>query len=142
MNEGIIAAIATGGAGLLVALSTLVVNIIKAKKLESKDLSNQNTHEETLLRIGQGSFNTSLEIQKQLSDLNENVKSYKIEQNFFNQMYLRHSILCTYEQFRVEKRIPENWYQSVLGLFDVYQSCGGNSFAKDLVEEIKEWERY
>lgn len=56
-------------------------------------------------------------------------------------MMLRHSILLIYFTYNKDKKIPEPQYESVLGLYDVYHSLGGNSFITDIVEEIKKWER-
>lgn len=66
--------------------------------------------------------------------LSENTKNNDI-------MMLRHSILLIYFTYNEKKEIPEAQYSSVLGLYDVYHSLGGNSFITDIINEMKEWRR-
>lgn len=66
--------------------------------------------------------------------LSENTKNNDI-------MMLRHSILLIYFTYNETKEIPEAQYSSVLGLYDVYHSLGGNSFITDIINEMKEWRR-
>ena len=67
----------------------------------------------------------------------------KLSENTRNNdiMMLRHSILLIYFTYNEKKEIPEAQYSSVLGLYDVYHSLGGNSFITDIINEIKEWRR-
>ena len=67
----------------------------------------------------------------------------KLSENTRNNdiMMLRHSILLIYFTYNETKKIPEAQYSSVLGLYDVYHSLGGNSFITDIINEMKEWKR-
>lgn len=71
---------------------------------------------------------------KEIVKLSENTRNNDI-------MMLRHSILLIYFTYNKKKEIPEAQYSSVLGLYDVYHSLGGNSFITDIITEMKEWRR-
>lgn len=71
---------------------------------------------------------------KEIVKLSENTRNNDI-------MMLRHSILLIYFAYNEKKEIPEAQYSSVLGLYDVYHSLGGNSFITDIITEMKSWRR-
>lgn len=141
ISEAIIAAICTGCAAIFIAIGTLVTNIIKAKKEETKDTTLQNTHEETLIKLSQGSFNSVLEVSNQISQLQESFDEYRVSQRDINVILLRREILSIYYKYLNEKQLPEREFESVLNLYTVYKSQGGNSLVDTVVEEIKSWKR-
>lgn len=127
LSEAIVGAITAGIVLVLAKGGEVIVNIIKAKKEpDQTELAKIEHNQKTEAALDQ--------IQKDLFTLTE-------DQRKFNLMYLKTSISFIYYEHEKEKKINASELQSVLGLWDVYQSLGGNSGVGDMIEQIKSWER-
>lgn len=138
ITEGIIAAI---GAAIGI-VGTLIVNVIKANKSKNEVRGQEYSHMENIVKLTNGQQQNLNEIKEDLFKLKNDVFELTKTQVEFNKMYLRHAILRVYFSYDKEKRIPESQFESVLGLYDVYTSLGGNGFVHEKIEELKKWERY
>lgn len=145
MNEVIIAAIAAGVGAVLTAVGKLIVDTIKAKKEKTGDLELQYSHEENLIKLTSTLRNDLVsqleEIKDEVSSLNDKIDEFSREQRSYNISMLRHDITCVYENYKKEKRIPTQIYQSMIELYDKYKKIGGNSYVKEIVAEMKEWDK-
>ena len=52
---------------------------------------------------------------------------------------LRDAIVNTYYTYVDEKEIPYFKKESIVMVYEIYASLGGNHFAKDLINEIRDW---
>lgn len=149
LTEGIIAALSAG----IGALGVVIVNVIKANKSKNEVRGQEYEHTENLVKLSSNMVqeigNLKNEMNSKFEELNERIDGTKEDviqltktQAEFNKMYLRHAILRVYFSYDKEKKIPESQYESVLGLYDVYNSLGGNGFVHEKIEELKKWERY
>lgn len=152
MSEALIAAIAAGIGGVIAAIGTLIVNIIKAKKEKTGDLEAQYSHTENLVKLYQTQTNSLIDIQAKLTDVAENLKegiselsnkvdSFHQEQQTYNIVMIRHDITQVYETYREAKKFPDEVAASCFNLYDIYKKIGGNSYITEIVEEMKGWER-
>lgn len=146
MSEALIAAIAAGIGAILTGLGTLIVNTIKAKKEKTGDLELQYSHEENLIKLTSTLRNDLVpqleEIKENINSLNDKIEDFHQEQKEINIVQLRHQIVDIYETYKDKKEIPEILYDSILSIYDRYKDLGGNSWAKNIMEEIKEWEKF
>lgn len=138
ITEGLIAALSAG----IGALGVIIVNVIKANKSKNEVRGQEYSHMENMVKLTNGQQQNLNEIKEDLFELKNDVFELTKTQTEFNKMYLRHAILRVYFSYDKEKRIPESQFESVLGLYDVYTSLGGNGFVHEKVEELKKWERY
>lgn len=83
----------------------------------------------------------TIQLMQDIGELKEAVYTLTQHERDFNLMYLRHSIMYTYYDYKNERKIPEYKYESTLGLYDVYKSLDGNGFVEAAIEEMKTWER-
>lgn len=141
MSEAIIAAICTGIAALFVAAGTFITNIIKAKKEETKDTTLQNTHEETLIKLSQGNFNSSLEMLNSIEELSSQFREFSTSQKEINLTLLRRAFLDIYFRYEKGKELPEDQFESALNIYTVYKSMGGNGYIEELKNELVNWRR-
>lgn len=125
-------------AGLVTAACAGIGVIIAALYKRNQNKKDQYEHEERLIEISSGQ-----------SEIKQDIKSIaaaivKLDQNQVStdKMLLRNAILTIYFAYEPKKEIPEAQYESVLGLYDVYTSLGGNGFVHEKVEEMRnEWKR-
>lgn len=54
---------------------------------------------------------------------------------------LRDLITGIYYKYKEEKRIPVYAFEDVMSLNDLYRKRGGNSYVKDLVVQMRGWEK-
>lgn len=145
MSEVVIAAIAAGVGAVLTAVGKLIVDTIKAKKEKTGDLELQYSHEENLIKLTSTLRNDLVpqleEIKENLDSLNDKIDNFHQEQKEINIVQLRHQIVDIYETYKDKKEIPEILYDSILSIYDRYRELGGNSWAKNIMEEIREWEK-
>ena len=52
---------------------------------------------------------------------------------------LRHEIVKAYEEHKATKTIPILLKESIMIIYAIYKSLGGNGFIKQLVAEISTW---
>lgn len=129
-------------AAIIGASAAGLVALIGALFKRNQNKKDQYEHIEKLVELTQGLKNFDFDalrrgldaVHKEVVDLSQATKSNDL-------MMLRHSILLIYFTYNKEKEIPEAQYESMLGLYDVYTSLGGNSFVSDKVNEIKSWKR-
>ena len=53
---------------------------------------------------------------------------------------LRNTLTHIYFKYKDLKKIPHYEKENVMYLFEQYSSLGGNSYVKQIVDEIREWE--
>ena len=53
---------------------------------------------------------------------------------------LRNTLTHIYFKYKDSKKIPHYEKENVMYLFEQYSSLGGNSYVKQIVDEIREWE--
>lgn len=127
LSEAIIGAIAAGVVLILAKFGEVIVNVIKAKKEpDQTELAKIEHNEKTEAALDR--------IEKRVVTITE-------EQRSFNLMYLRTSISFIYFEHDKEKKLPIHEYESVLGLYDVYKSLGGNGYIEELINDMKTWEK-
>lgn len=124
--------------GLIAGVTALISTTIKAAKERNHSRDSEYEHSENLVKLVEGNQQT----ENSLNKINEKLIVLTESQTRFNLMVLRGEIMNIYWQYEKEKRIPESQYQTVLGFFDVYESMGGNGYAKEHVEKIKQWQRF
>ena len=141
--------------GIIGAIGSAVVMIIKAAHGRNQNKKDQQIHEEKLLEIGTSMNGVTTAIHQLEQDLNDNFKKikdqfdetnakidqFRQEQKEVNVVLLRHSITQTYENYKEEKEMPKLLYQSSLNLYDQYHRLGGNSFVSEEIEEMKTWKK-
>lgn len=54
---------------------------------------------------------------------------------------LRNDILSIYDYCKKDKKITQYQLQALHYSYDVYKKLKGNSFVKDIVEEVDKWEK-
>lgn len=145
MSEAIIAAIAAGVGSIIAAVSTLIVNTIKAKKEKTGDLELQYQHQERLIELTSGLRNDLSQEFENIRDrfdcLETKVDKFSIEQKRINLGLLRHDITTAYNSFKDQKKMPLTAYESVMNLYDIYEKYGGNGYCKQIINEMKEWDK-
>lgn len=127
LSEAIIAAIAAGAGSVIGIIGKVAVDVIKAKKtVDQTELAKLEHNEKTEAALDR--------IEKKVVTITE-------EQRSFNLMYLRTSISFIYFEHDKDKKLPIHEYESVLGLYDVYKSLGGNGYIEELINDMKTWEK-
>jgi gas vesicle protein len=141
--------------GIIGAIGSAAVMIIKAVHGRNQNKKDQQIHEEKLLEIGASMSGVTTAIHQLEQDLNDNFKKikdrfdetdakieqFRQEQKEVNIVLLRHSITQTYENYKEEKEMPKLLYQSSLNLYDQYHRLGGNSFVTEEIEDMKKWKK-
>lgn len=148
-------------AGLVTAACAGVGVIIAAFYKRNQNRKDQYDHEEKLVELGQKLADSNKILQDftamsrdfdymrhGLDDVHADIKTLaagviKLNENTVStdKMLLRNAILGIYFAYEKEQVIPEAQYESVLGLYDVYTSLGGNGFVHEKVEEMRTWRR-
>ena len=82
------------------------------------------------------------DVTQHIKEVDEKIDTFVKDQQEVNISLLRHNIVDVYENFRGSKRMPQEVYQSTLSLYDRYVLEGGNSYVKEIVEQMKTWEKY
>ena len=145
ISEAVIAAICGGIGAIITALGVFIVNIVKAKKGKTEDRELEYTHMEKMVSLMGGvskDFQTFKdEVRISFDGLSTQLTNFRTEQIEYNRTMIRHDIVQTYETYRSVKKIPEQVYQSTLNLYDIYKEMGGNGYVRELVEEMKCWEK-
>lgn len=155
MSEAIIAAIAAGVGVVLTGLGTVIVNVIKAKKETTKDLELQYQHSENLVKLTSSMTDVNEKINefrnevvpilsglsKDVDRIDRKLEDFHTEWKDYNIVMLRHDITSVYQHYKDSAAIPQGIYQSTMELYDKYSKLGGNSYVRDIVEEMKGWRR-
>ncbi len=148
-------------AGLVTAGCAGIGVIIGALYKRNQNRKDQYQHEEKLIELSQKLSDSNKILQDfsamsrdfdymrhGLEDVHADIKTLaagivKLNENTAStdKMLLRNAILTIYFAYEKEQVIPEAQYESVLGLYDVYTSLGGNGFVAEKVEEMKTWRR-
>lgn len=148
MNTAIIA-------GIIGAIGTALVGLIKAAYSRNQNKKDQMDHEENLLQIGATMNNVNQEmseIRKMINDLTSGIakdmdrldkklEEFHSEQNTINISMLRHDIVQVYEHYKSSAVMPTDIYESTMSLYDTYKKLGGNSFITEIVDEMRKWEK-
>lgn len=155
MSEAIIAAIGAGIGTVVAAIGTLIVNTIKAKKQKTGDLELQYQHQENLVKLTSSMTDVNERINefrnevmpilngvsKDIDRIDRKLEDFHTEWKDYNIVMLRHDITSVYQQYKGSAAIPQGIYQSTMELYDKYSKLGGNSYVRDIVEEMKGWRR-
>lgn len=142
-------------AAIVAAVGTAIVGIIGAFKKRSQNKKDQLDHEENLVKLSSSmsDFNQNINglrteimqmlngISKDMDRLDRKLEDFHSEWKGYNIVMLRHDITSVYQHYKAAASIPQNVYQSTMELFDKYEKLGGNSYVKEIVEEMKTWEK-
>ena len=151
MNEVIIAALAAGVGSIITIIGKVIVDIIRAKKEpDESDLELKNELEREKEKSNSAIEDlrqTVLELRQSIDKVNENVdqlqnkiEDYQKETREIDKSGLRHSITQIYFENCDEKVLDLRTKNDLCSLFEAYSKIGGNSFAKELYEEMMCWE--
>ena len=141
--------------GIIGAVGTALVGLIKAAYSRNQNKKDQMDHEENLLQIGATMNNVNQEISelrrtlndcfsglsKDLDRLDRKLEDFHSEQKVYNVAMIRHDIVQVYEFYKSSAAMPSDVYESTMNLYDMYKKIGGNSFIDELISEIKSWKR-
>lgn len=141
--------------GIIGAVGTALVGLIKAAYSRNQNKKDQMDHEENLLQIGATMNNVNQEISelrrtlndcftglsKDLDRLDRKLEDFHSEQTVYNVAMIRHDIVQVYEFYHSAASMPTDVYESTMNLYDMYKKIGGNSFVDGLIEEMKRWGR-
>lgn len=58
----------------------------------------------------------------------------------FKKAIIRAEIVNYYYDNKEQRQINAYEYQVIMNLYDIYKSLGGNSFIKEIIDEIKTWQ--
>ena len=142
-------------AGIIGAVGTALIGMIKAAYNRNQNKKDQMDHEENLVKLSSSMTNVNQAISElraeiipmfngfseNLDRVDKKLEDFHLEWKDYNIIMLRHDITSVYEHYKSSAAIPQNIYQSTMELYDKYQSLGGNSYVHEIVEEMKEWER-
>lgn len=142
-------------AGIIGAVGTALIGMIKAAYNRNQNKKDQMDHEENLIKLSSSMTNVNqaisefrAEIMSMLNGFSEGLdkvdkklEDFHSEWKDYNIIMLRHDITSVYEHYKSSAAIPQNIYQSTMELYDKYQALGGNSYVHEIIEEMKEWER-
>lgn len=129
-------------AAIIGAAAAGLVALIGAFYKRNQNKKDQYEHIEKLVELTQGLKNFDFDgLRRSITDVHNEVISLSNATKQNDLMMLRHSIVLIYFTYNEKKEIPEAQYSSVLGLYDVYYSLGGNSFITDIINEMKNWQR-
>lgn len=73
-----------------------------------------------------------------LKSLSKKTKKEKAEHDAVVAL-LRHEIVKAFEEHKATKTIPILLKESIMIIYAIYKSLGGNGFIKQLVDEISTW---
>lgn len=115
---------AIGGAcGAIVTIIGLITLLIKKPKEWIKNIAEETYKVETK------------EIMKYLKDIKERLD---IQQKA-DVSSLRHSITRIYEEYKDNKTLPSNVKEDLCSLYENYLKLGGNSYVKQITNEMLGW---
>lgn len=142
-------------AGIIGAVGTALIGMIKAAYNRNQNKKDQMDHEENLIKLSSSMTNVNqaiselrAEVMSMLNGFSENLdrmdkklEDFHSEWKDYNIVMLRHDITSVYQNYKSSAAIPQGIYQSTMELYDKYQSLGGNSYVHEIVEEMKKWDR-
>lgn len=141
LTEAMIIGIGTAAGVIIGAVGKIIIDTIKVTKDKDGRREQEYFHTENLVKLIGGQSQELSEIKNSIASINNKVVELTESEASFNRMYLRHSILRVYFSYEKSKELPEAEWESVLGLYDVYVSLGGNGFVHEKVEEMKGWKK-
>lgn len=142
-------------AAIIGAVGTALVGVIGAFKKRSQDRKDQLDHEENLVKLSSSMTNVNQAISelrsemssllngmsKDMDRIDRKLEDFHSEWKDYNIVMLRHDITSVYQHYKSSAAIPQGIYQSTMELYDKYQSLGGNSYVKNIIEEMKTWSK-
>lgn len=142
-------------AGIIGAVGTALIGMIKAAYNRNQNKKDQMDHEENLIKLSSSMTNVNQAISelraemmpmfngfsKNLDIIDGKLEDFHSEWKDYNIVMLRHDITSVYQNYKSSAAIPQGIYQSTMELYDKYQSLGGNSYVHEIVEEMKKWDR-
>lgn len=151
MNEVIIAALAAGVGSIITIIGKVIVDIIRAKKEPDEsdlELKNELEREKEKNDNAISTFEqVAAELRASIENVNENVnqlqekiENYQEETREISKSELRHSITEIYFEHCSQKSFDLNTKNDLCSLYEAYSKIGGNSFAKELYEEMMDWD--
>ena len=141
--------------GIIAAVGTALVGVIKALYSRNQNKQDQQTHEENLIKLSSSMTNVNETISelrreimpilnglsKDLDRVDRKLEDFHSEWKDYNIVMLRHDITSVYEHYKDAAAIPKVVYESTMNLYDKYQKLGGNSYVHEIVEEMKGWSK-
>ena len=141
--------------GIIAAVGTALVGVIKALYSRNQNKQDQQTHEENLIKLSSSMTNVNETISelrreimpilnglsKDLDRVDRKLEDFHSEWKDYNIVMLRHDITSVYEHYKDAAVIPKVVYESTMNLYDKYQKLGGNSYVHEIVEEMKGWSK-
>lgn len=76
------------------------------------------------------------DMKKEIGEIKEKINS----KDATDLAILRNTITHIYFKYKDEKKIPHYEKENTLSLFEQYEKLGGNSYIKDIMNKISEWE--
>lgn len=142
-------------AGIIGAVGTALIGVIKALYSRNQNKQDQLQHEENLIKLSSSMTNVNqaiselrAEIMPMLNGLSKDIdrvdrklEDFHTEWKDYNIVMLRHDITSVYEQYKSSAAMPKVIYESTMNLYDKYSSLGGNSYVHEIVEEMKTWQK-
>lgn len=142
-------------AGIIAAVGTALIGLIKATFSRNQNKKDQIDHEENLIKLSSSMTNANQAISelraeimpmlnrlsKDLDVVDGKLEDFHSEWKDYNIIMLRHDITSVYQNYKSSAAIPQGIYQSTMELYDKYEDLGGNSYVHEIVEEMKEWKK-
>lgn len=142
-------------AGIIAAVGTALIGLIKALYSRNQNKVDQQQHEENLIKLSSSMTNANQAISelraeimpmlnrlsKDLDVVDGKLEDFHSEWKDYNIVMLRHDITSVYQNYKSSAAIPQGIYQSTMELYDRYEDLGGNSYVHEIVEEMKEWKK-
>ena len=141
--------------GIIGAVGTAMIGVIKAAFSRNQNKKDQLDHEENLIKLSSSMTNVNQaiselrsEIMPMLNGLSKDIdrvdrklEDFHTEWKDYNIVMLRHDITSVYEQYKSSAAMPKVIYESTMNLYDKYSNLGGNSYVHEIVEEMKTWQK-
>ena len=142
-------------AGIIGAVGTALIGMIKAAYNRNQNKKDQMDHEENLVKLSSSMTNVNQAISELRAEIipmlngfsegldrvDRKLEDFHSEWKDYNLIMLRHDITSVYQHYKSSAAIPQNIYQSTMELYDRYQALGGNSYVHEIIEEMKTWKR-
>lgn len=142
-------------AGIIGAVGTALIGVIKAAFSRNQNKKDQLDHEENLIKLSSSMTNVNQAISelraeimpmlnglsKDLDRVDRKLEDFHTEWKDYNIVMLRHDITSVYEHYKSSAAMPKVIYESTMNLYDKYSSLGGNSYVHEIVEEMKTWKK-
>lgn len=142
-------------AGIIGAVGTALIGVIKAAYNRNQNKKDQMDHEENLVKLSSSMTNVNQAISELRAEImpilngfsegldrvDKKLEDFHSEQKTINLVMLRHDIVQVYEYYKSSAAMPTDLYESTMNLYDQYKAAGGNGFITGIMKEMENWER-